>query len=465
MDLKKNMKILVYNTLSRKKEMFKPINDNKVGMYNCGPTVYYYAHIGNLRAYIFADILRRVFEYNGYSVKQVINITDIGHLSSDADDGEDKMTKGLKREGKPITMEAMKELADFYTEKFLDDLDALNIKRPDVLPKASEHISEQIDLIRKLEKRGFIYKTSDGVYFDTEKKTDYGRLAGLNVEKLKERARIEKNPEKRNPADFSLWKFNDSIGFESPWGNGFPGWHIECSAMAMKYLGCHFDVHTGGVDHIPVHHTNEIAQSEAATGEKFVNYWMHSGFLTIKGDKMAKSEGNFITLNSIREKGFNPLSYRYLALTAHYRNPIAFSWESLESADNALNRLYEIVVDMGNNTGNINSKYSNKFHKYINDDLDTPKAIALMWDLIKDDSVLPRDKKATILDFDKIFGLNILNMEYGNIPENVAKLAKERDSARKNKDWEKSDKLREDIKKLGYKIKDTDDGFKITKIN
>jgi len=458
------MDIKLYNTLTRKEEIFKPLEAGKVGMYNCGPTVYYFAHIGNLRAYIFADVLRRVFEYSGLSVKQVVNITDLGHLSSDQDEGEDKMTKGLKREGKPITMEAMRELADFYTARFLEDLEALNIKRPDILPKASEHIPEQIELIKKLEEKGFIYETSDGVYFDTSKKENYGELAGLQVEKLKEGARVEKNPEKKNPADFALWKFNEDLGFDAPWGKGFPGWHIECSAMAIKYLGKHFDIHTGGIDHIPVHHTNEIAQSEAATGEKFVNYWMHSGFLNLEGGKMAKSEGNLITLKTLGEKGYSPLSYRYLVLSAHYRSPLAFSWESLEAAQNALQKIYSVVLEYGDKEGNRNKEYSKKFIEYINDDLNTTKALALLWELIKDESVSNSDKKATLVDFDKVLGLGLAEQKQEEIPDEVLSLAKERERARKQENWKKSDEIRDKITSLGYEIKDTDEGSIISKI-
>jgi len=462
------MDLKLYNTLSREKEIFKPLKPGDVGMYNCGPTVYYFAHLGNLRAYIFADILRRVLVYNKYSVKQVINITDLGHLSSDEDEGEDKMTKGLRREGKPITMEAMKELAQFYTARFLEDLDSLNIKHPDVLPKASEHIREQIELIKELEKKGFTYKTSDGVYFDTAKKEDYGELSGIDIESLKEESRIKKNPEKKSPADFALWKFNDDLGFDTPWGKGFPGWHIECSAMAMKYLGKHFDIHTGGIDHIPVHHTNEIAQSEAATGERFVNYWLHSGFLNTEGAKMAKSEGNFITLKTLVEKGLSPLSYRYLVLSAHYRSPLTFSWESLEGAQTALNKIYkhflQLVEIKPQQVGEVDEKYREKFLAYTNDDLDTPKALALLWELVKDDSVSPSNKKATLLDFDKVLGLGFAEQKLEEIPEEILRLVEEREEARKQEDWQKSDEIRTKITSLGYEIKDTDEGANITKI-
>jgi len=460
------MAIKLYNTLTREKEEFKSIQPNKVGMYHCGPTVYNYAHIGNHRANIFADILRRTFEYNDYEVKQIMNITDVGHLASDADEGMDKMTKALEREGKPVTLEAMKEIADFYTEEFLKDLYALNIKEAQTFPKATEHITEQVELIKKLEEKGAIYTISDGVYFDTSKVDNYGALAKLDIENLKTGARVQENKEKKNPIDFALWKFNNELGWNSPWGKGFPGWHIECSAMSMKYLGETFDIHTGGVDHLPVHHPNEIAQSETATGKQFVNYWMHNEHVNVDGGKMAKSAGGFITLKTLTDKEFDPLAYRYLVLTAHYRTKINFTFDSLMAAQNALGKLYTFVSSVNDASGKINEDYEEKFKDAINDDLDTPKAIALMWELIKNTEISPADKYATLLDFDRVLGLNLAKQKSSkeDIPEEVEALAQERQKARQDKDFQKSDKLRDRLAEMGYEVKDLGDNFKINRL-
>lgn len=457
--------IELYNTLTKKKEEFKPQKAGFVSMYNCGPTVYNYSHIGNLRAYIFADVLRKTLEYNGYKVDQVINITDVGHLTSDQDEGDDKMTKALKREGKPFTLEAMKELAIFYTEKFISDLTALNISLPSYMPKASEHIKEDIDLILSLEKNGFTYTISDGVYFDTSKSKKYGQLAGIIQNKDDTEARIKINPEKKNPKDFALWKFNTDLGWEAPWGMGFPGWHIECSAMSMKYLGETLDIHTGGVDHIPVHHSNEIAQSEAITNKTFVNYWLHSEFVNIGEEKMAKSEENFLRLQSIIDKNISPIAYRYWILTAHYRKTINFNWDILEGAKKTLNKLYN-QFNKYEDGGQINQDYKDKFLSYINDDLNTPKAIALIWELIKDGNLSSASKKATLADFDKVLGLDLISNSTKKelpIPEEVEILVKERENARIIKNWSKSDELRAKINALGYDIKDTPSGPKIVK--
>ncbi len=458
--------IKFHNTLGGEKEEFKPIEAGKVGVYACGPTVYDFAHIGNLRSYIFADILRRTLEYNGYEVKQVMNITDVGHLVSDGDEGEDKMTKALKRESKPLTLEAMKEVADFYAEKFKEDIADLNIETPHVFPKASEHIKEMIEIIKALEEKGFAYKTSGGVYFEVSKFKDYGKLGKINVKGLEEGARIEKNPEKRGGADFALWKFNANLGWDSPWGKGFPGWHIECSAMSVKYLGQPFDIHTGGVDHIPVHHQNEIAQSEAAYGKPLANYWLHGEFLVLSEKKMAKSAGTFITLRDLKEKGFNPLAYRFLVLGAHYRTPLNFSWEALEAARNGLEHLYDKISNLKSqisNLGNINEEYKNKFLEKINDDLNTPRALAVVQELLKSD-VSAGDKLATLFDFDRVLGLGLKDSSRTEeIPEEIKKLAEEREAARREKDWQKSDELRERIRSLGYEIEDTDKGHTLKK--
>lgn len=451
------------NTLGGKKETFKPIKPKVVCMYNCGPTVYDYAHIGNLRSYVFADILRRTLEFDGYSVKQVVNITDLGHLSSDADEGEDKMTKGLKREGKPLTLEAMKELASFYADRFNEDLHDLNIERPTVEPKASEHIAEDIDLIKRLEEKGFIYKTSDGLYFDTAKDSDYGKLGKIQLNADEDISRIGPNKEKKNQKDFAVWKFNDKLGFPSPWGKGFPGWHIECSAMSMKYLGETFDIHTGGIDHISIHHNNEIAQSESATGKPYVHYWLHNAFLVIEGGKMAKSEGNFIRLQTLKDKGVSPLSYRYWLLTGRYNTPMTFSWEALEAAQNAYNKLKERLQEFGNEKSSTNKEYLKKFTNKINDDLDTPAALALVWEVLADKNLSDADKKTTVLEFDKVLGLNLATIKTETISTDIQKLADEREAARKKKDWKKSDDLRAEIENKGYTIKDTDTGPKISR--
>ncbi len=460
------MAIKLYNTLTRKKEIFKPIKKSFVGIYTCGPTVYWYQHIGNLRSYIFADILKRVFLYNKYKIKQVMNITDVGHLTSDADEGEDKMEKAAQKEGKRA-----KEIANYYWNVFKKDLKKLNISEPDIWCKATEHIKEQIELIKKLEKKGYTYKTSDGIYFNTSKFKNYGKLANLKNQRLQAGKRIEMK-EKKNITDFALWKFSpfmDSSGsllpkrqqeWESPWGIGFPGWHIECSAMSIKYLGEHFDIHTGGIDHIPIHHTNEIAQSEAATGKKFVNYWLHGEFLTFKGEKVSKSKGGLYTISELQEKQFNPFAYRYLTFITHYRDRLNFSLESLQRAQDAYLRLKNIITEIRNDK-KINRKYLNQFESAINDDLDMPRVLSILWKLI-------RDKKAfgkinTIKEMDKIFGLDLLKKEKLEISSNIKTLIKEREQARKNKNWQKSDELRDKIKSLGYLIEDTSGGSKIKK--
>ncbi len=460
--------IKLTNTLSGKKEEFTPIYEKEVRMYNCGPTVYDYAHIGNLRAYVFSDILRRTLEFNTFNVKQVINITDFGMLTSDADEGEDKMLKGLKREGKPLTMQAMKELGDFYTKRFEEDLQALNIKLPTIMPKASEHIKEDIELIETLEHKGYIYKTSDGLYFDTSKFSEYGKLGNITSSPEDNKARITVNTEKKNPKDFAVWKFNNELGFESKWGQGFPGWHIECSAMSIKYLGETFDIHTGGIDHIPVHHNNEIAQSEAATGKKFVNYWVHENHLNVDSTKISKSLGNSIILKTLREKGLSPLAYRYWLLTAHYKTPVNFTWEALEAAQKAYKKLLENIKDFGSETGTPDENFVALFKGFVNDDLDTPRAIALVWEVVKDEDIKSANKKATLFKFDEVLGLDLENQinkqaEELIIPEEVATLFQAREDARKNKDFKKSDELREEIKKLGFEIKDSAGGTQIIK--
>lgn len=462
--------MLLYNTLTDKKEEFKPLTPGEVKMYNCGPTVYNYAHIGNLRAYVFADVLRRTLEWNGYKVKQVMNITDIGHLTSDADDGEDKMTKGLKREGMPITLSAMKELGEKYTKAFLEDLKELNIKEPNGLPRASDNIPEDIEIIKLLLQKNFAYKTNDGIYFDTAKFKGYGKLGNINLTGQKEGARVAINSEKHNPADFTLWKFSTGeMGFDGQeLGRGFPGWHIECSAMSRKYLGQPFDIHTGGIDHIPVHHNNEIAQSEAAFGAPLANYWMHNEHLNIAGGKMAKSGENFLTIRTIAEKGFNPLAYRYYLLGANYQTPMIFSWEAVEASQNALVRLSASLAKMPEG-GKVITEYEKKFGEAINDNLNTPDGLAGLWELLRDEKISLADKLATVLKFDEVLGLNLSELiskksQPIEISPNIATLIKERESARLAKNWKKSDELRQEIKKLGFDVSDTETGSKLEKI-
>lgn len=391
----------LHNTLTGELEEFKPIEQGKVGMYHCGPTVYDYAHIGNFRSFVLADILRRTFEFLGFEVKQVMNITDVG-IGGNNDEGEDKIIRGLKREGKAISMESMKKLGDFYTERFKEDIGKLNIKMPHVLPKASEHIPEQIELIKTLENKGFTYKTSDGIYFDISKYPEYGKLGELGKET---ESRIT-NSEKRNSRDFALWKFNSNLGFPSPWGQGFPGWHIECSAMATKYLGQTFDIHTGGIDLAPIHHNNEIAQSENACGCELAHYWLHNEFVNVPDGKMAKSEGTGITLAEISKANFSPLAYRYFLLMAHYRSPVTFSWEALEAAQNAYNKITKLVAGLPDG-GKVDEGYKKQFVEKIENDLNTPQALALLWTLVKDKTVSPEDKKATAQNFCSVYGLGL----------------------------------------------------------
>ena len=459
------MALKFYNTLTRKKEDFRPIELKKVRMYTCGPTVYNYAHIGNLRAYVFVDILRRTLKYSNFKIKQIMNITDIGHLSSDADSGEDKMTKGLLREGKELTLKNMRGLAEFYAQKFKEDLKALNIEMPEKMLFASDYIKEDIKLIKRLEEKNYTYKTKDGIYFNVSKMSDYGILWGGKRVHDEDETRIAKNPEKKNQEDFALWKFNNKIGFPSPWGQGFPGWHIECSAMSMKFLGEQFDIHTGGIEHIPIHHTNEIAQSECATGKKpFVRFWLHNEWVLFDNKKMAKSDNNFLKLGSLIERKINPIAYRFWLLMANYGTKMNFNWEALQGAETALNRLYGLYKGLGKDIGSVNKQYQKKFQEYIEDDLNTPEALSLLWDLIKDKKISPANKKATILNFDKVLGLNFKNLKEEKIPKEIKKLAEEREQARKNKDFKKSDELRNKIEKLGYEIKDSSEDYKIEKI-
>ena len=453
------MVLQIYNTLTRKKEIFTPLKNNLVGLYTCGPTVYHYAHIGNLRTYIFEDILKRVLLYNKFKVKHVMNITNVGHLTSDSDTGEDKMEKGAKREGKSVW-----QIADFYTKAFMEDIKKLNIIKANIFCKATDYIKEQIELITKLEKKGFTYIIEDGVYFDTSKLKDYGKLAKLDIEGLKAGTRVEFVKGKKNITDFALWKFSPKdkkrqMEWDSPCGKGFPGWHIECSAMSMKFLGETFDIHCGGIDHIPVHHTNEIAQSETATGKKFVNYWMHGEFLNLEKEKMAKSGENFITLSTLEKRDFDPLAYRFFCLSAHYRSSLNFSFEALESAKNGFeklkNKIWEIKKEKDKVKKEIKEKYREEFLKLINNNLDMPGALALLWDLIKEKEISGKSKLDLILDFDKIFGLNLKDIKEEKIPKEILNLVKQREKARQERNFAESDKLRKLIQEKGYTIGDT----------
>lgn len=476
--------IYLENTLSKKKELFTPLHDGVICMYNCGPTVYDRAHIGNMRSYLLADIIRRTFEYNGYEVKQVINITDVGHLTGDntgdADTGEDRMEKAALKSG-----ESAQEIAKKYTTLFFSDIERMNLNTTDTeFPKATTYINEQIAMIATLIDIGYAYKIKDGIYFNTSMFKDYGKLGDINAQELEEGARIERNPEKHNPADFALWKFsNPEEGrqqeWKSPWGTGFPGWHIECSAMSRALLGKQLDIHTGGIDHIPIHHNNEIAQSEAISKKKFVNYWLHNAFINVEGRRMGKSIGNLINLDQVVDRGFSPISYRYWLLTAHYRTPTNFTWEALAGSHTALKKLHRYFVDELNvPTASINETYQERFQTYINDDLDTPKALALLWELVKDESIPAGDKRATLLNLDTVLGLGLnesddsmikllrgggQKLTVSDIPPEIQKMVQQREEARTNKDFTEADALRQQIREEGYEIEDADNGPSLSK--
>ena len=429
-------------------------------MYTCGPTVYEYAHIGNLRTYIFEDILRRVLEFNGFSVKHVTNITDVGHLTSDADEGEDKMEKGSRRTGKTAW-----EIAELYTEAFRDDLRNLNILEPTIWCRATDHIEEQIALIQCIESKGYTYSTSDGIYFDTSRLQDYGRLARLDIEGLQAGARIEM-AEKRNLTDFALWKFDPpdverQMKWDSPWGMGFPGWHIECSAMSAKYLGPYFDIHCGGEDHIPVHHTNEVAQTQACYGTNLANFWMHGCFLQLNEAKMAKSSGGFLRLQNLIDQGYDPLTYRYFCMSAHYRSKLNFTWESVEGAQTGLNRLRTACYDLGE-AGTPDQAYMDRFAEQINRDLNMPRAVALTWELARSDLEAPV-KKATLCEFDSVLGLGLADWEPSEdaVPDEIMALVQQRQQARAEKRWEDADGIRDQVSEVGYEIEDTPEGPRV----
>lgn len=456
----------LYNTKTRTLENFEPLKPGEVGIYSCGPTVYHYAHIGNLRAFIFADILRRTFVYAGYKVTHIINITDVGHMVGDGDDGQDKLEKGAAREGKNVW-----EVAKMYTSAFMEDIESLNIPTNEyTFPRATDHIREQIGLIAALEIEGYAYRTGDGIYFDTSKFKDYASFARLDVKGLQSGARVEENQEKRNITDFALWKLSPEgeqrqMEWDSPWGKGFPGWHIECSAMSMKYLGEHFDIHTGGIDHIPVHHTNEIAQSECATGKQYVNYWMHVNFLNDKQGKMSKSNEDFLRLQVLLEKGYTALAYRYYVLTAHYRSEIDFSFESLTGAMHAYTKLVSWCTSIIDTEGNVSNEYNNKFNEAMFNDVNTPQALALIWTLLKDETVSNEDKYATLLSFDEVLGLGLADAKKKEIviTAEIEELLKARASARLSGNYTESDHLRDEITKLGFCVKDGKGGQELSK--
>jgi len=445
--------IKLYNTLKRKKEIFRPNNQKRVNFYSCGPTVYWFAHLGNLRSYLFADILKRTLRSDGLKVNQIINITDVGHLTSDEDEGDDKIEMGAKRENKTA-----RQIADFYAKVFKDDLKALNIIAPDKWTKATDYIKEQIELVKKLENKGYTYTTNDGVYFDTGKIKDYGKLSGSL--KRTHRARIKKAKEKKRPTDFALWKFSTTkrqMEWDSPWGVGFPGWHTECVAMAINNFKVPFDIHTGGIDHIPVHHSNEIAQSQALFKNNLANYWLHNEFLTIDNKRASKSKGNIATVGKLIEKGYSPLAYRYLALTAHYRSKLSFSWQSISASQKSLDNLYDKVLEIKRKKtrGKNPDKYEKEFGRAIADDLDTPNALAVLWKLIKDNKIDSEKKYKLLLSFDKILGLNLDKIKERKIPQKIRELVKKRDQYRSEKNWVKSDAIRKEIEKMGYTVKDT----------
>lgn len=461
------MDIYFYNTLTKQKEMFKPENGNEVRMYSCGPTVYKDATIGNMRTIIFQDVLRRVLKYNGYKLKHVMNITDVGHLVSDADEGEDKMIKSAKEMHKDP-----KEIAEYYTKLFFEDLKALNIETPEIVCKATDHIKEMIEYVKRLIDNGYAYETSTAIYFDVSKLDKYGILSGIDVRNQKAGARVEVDPEKRNPYDFAVWikaPENHLMKWESPWGLSYPGWHIECSAMGQKYLGETFDIHTGGIDLIPTHHENEIAQSKGAYGKIPARYWMHGEYLLINGGKMSKSLGNVYLLNDIIKRGYDPLVYRMFTYTGSYRNKINFTWEGIEANSKALIKLregYQKHLNGGENVScEIINEFEEKFHKAINDDLNIPLAMGIVWDAIKYEKKSP-DIAKLLKRFDTILAIDIDRktiQEENDVPKEIIELAEKRNQARINKDWAESDKLRDEILSKGYMIKDTKEGYEIKK--
>lgn len=464
--------IQLYNTLTREKEEFHPIEDNLVRIYSCGPTVYNYAHIGNLRAYIFMDTLRRMLKYNGFKIKHVMNITDVGHLESDADEGEDKMQKAAIRENKDPY-----EIARFYEKAFLKDLDDLYIDKPEIIARATEHITDMLEFVKELVKKGFAYETSKGIYFDISKLDKYPVLSNRNVEDQIAGARVEVDEEKRNPYDFAVWikaPENHIMKWESPWGLSYPGWHMECSAMGRKYLGEQFDIHTGGIDHIPTHHENEIAQCKGLSGKIPAKYWMHVEFLQVDGGKMSKSLGNVYTLHQLKEKGIEPLAYKMFCFSAHYRNKLNFTFEGAKASAISLDRLRDgfLKHQSGNSIidNSIIDNYRNKFTEAINDDLNIPLALSYVWEIVKNPNKSSQFSDL-LLEFDKVLGLDIKNSENYikskkeiNLPKDIIELLEKRKKARENKNWDLSDKIRDEIKEKGYIVKDTKNGVVVEKL-
>lgn len=463
------MSFYIYNTMTREKDEFIPLKEGKVGMYTCGPTVYNFAHVGNLRSYIFEDVLRKSLEYAGYKVKHVMNVTDVGHLESDADEGEDKMALGAKRENKTVW-----EIARYYEDAFFNDCEKLNIKRPTIVCRATEHIEDMIKFIQRLEEKGFTYISNGNVYFEIDKFEDYNKLAKLSMEDLEAGARIEVDENKKNPMDFVLWftnsKFSNQImQWDSPWGRGFPGWHIECSAMSSKYLGDRIDIHCGGIDHIPVHHTNEIAQSECASGHKWVNYWVHGEFLVVDNGKMSKSSGNFLTLSKLEEDGFSPLDYRYFCLQSRYRKQLLFNYENLGDAQNAYRKLKKKIASILNdldenetiNENSINA-YKQRFLEQITDDLNIPNAFTVLSDVIKDSSLNNMEKVVLIEDFDRVLSLDLLIVEAennGDVDEElINQLIDERNQARRDRNWAKADEIRNRLLEMNIELYDSREG-------
>ncbi len=456
--------IRLYNTKTRQLEDFVPEKEGYVGIYSCGPTVYHYQHLGNMRAAVFADTLRRMFISCGYEVKHVINITDVGHNVDDSENGEDKMETGSRREGKNVW-----EIAKMYSDAYFNDLTMLGIPLDAyTFPRATDNIKEQIALIEALEMKGCTYRTTDGIYFDTSKFKAYKDFAHLDVEGLKSGARVEENTEKKNITDFALWKFSPTnekrqMEWESKWGIGFPGWHIECSAMSMKYLGVHFDVHTGGIEHIPVHHTNEIAQSECATGMPYVNYWMHNNHLLDTTGKMSKSNGEFMTLSKLHEENYDPLAYRYFLLTAHYRKELSFSYEALDAASVAYHRLVDYVLHHKSTTGNVVATYMHQAHAALQNDLATPEVIAVIWKLMKDETIHEVDRYVTLVAISDMLGLGLgeVTEKVVEIPDVVKELLERRALARASKEFALSDSLRKEIESHGFTVKDTSSGQEV----
>lgn len=464
--------MFLYNTATHHKDEFVAQNPQQVTMYCCGPTVYNYAHIGNLRTYIFEDLLARTIRLN-HPLKHVMNVTDVGHLVSDSDEGEDKMELGAAREGKSAW-----DIAKFYEEKFWQDYDALHCSRPTIISRATAHIPEMIALVKTLEEKGYTYRTSDGIYYDTSKFPRYDALVGhARISGLQGGARVEMSDEKRNPTDFALWKFSPKdkkrqMEWDSPWGVGFPGWHIECSAMAMKYLGHTLDIHCGGIDHVTIHHTNEIAQSEAATGQKYVNYWIHGEFLILRSGKMSKSGGTFVTLDTLKQKGYDPLAYRYLCLGAHYRTQLEFSYESLDSAAKSLKNLRALALQVKEQAGGKADfsaqaqTWKTKFVSAMEDDLNAPRALAYVWEALKSD-LSPAEKYAFMQFADTILSLDLFRVPQAEQPvelsAEVTALLEKRAAARQAKNWKESDEIRAALDALGYVVKDTPQGQQLTK--